>query len=290
VAVDDPSTSTTTSGDDDGGVIDAGPGPAVTSASPSTSGQMADEGPIDGTASSTGPWVDFIAPPDFIDSFECSTFEQDCPRGQKCTVWANDGGPVWNATRCVDVAPDPAQAGEPCTAEGSGVTGVDDCDVGTMCFNVDEDLHGECFEFCMGSVQAPVCPADHTCPIGGDGVLALCIGTCDPLLPSCDAGYGCVSVYSDFVCVPDASGDDGAPGDPCNFINDCDPGSACIDPAAHTTCAGGSGCCSPYCDHTLPDADMLCAALDPNQLCEPWFSPGSAPEGLENVGVCAIPP
>src|SRR5262245_13882487 len=31
-------------------------------------------------------------------SWECSLFEQDCPIGEKCNIYANDGGNAWNAT------------------------------------------------------------------------------------------------------------------------------------------------------------------------------------------------
>ena len=44
------------------------------------------------------------------------------------------------------------------------------------------------------------------------------------------------------------------------------------------------GCCLPYCDLDLPNT---C----PGQglQCVPWYEPGEAPPGLEDVGVCHLP-
>ncbi len=48
------------------------------------------------------------APPGFIPTHEgwgeCSPWAQNCPPGEKCTWWANDGGNAWNATRWRDGA------------------------------------------------------------------------------------------------------------------------------------------------------------------------------------------
>ncbi len=100
----------------------------------------------------------------------------DLPPVETCNIWANDGGNRWNATRCVPLAPDPAGPEEPCTAEGSGVSGFDDCDVASVCLvsNVDT-LEGTCMPMCIGSPEAPVCAdPERTCTIGGDSIPAFC--------------------------------------------------------------------------------------------------------------------
>ena len=55
-----------------------------------------------------------------LEPFDCDIWAQDCPEGEKCSAWANDGGGAWNATRCVPVDDDPDQVGEACNVEGSG--------------------------------------------------------------------------------------------------------------------------------------------------------------------------
>lgn len=125
----------------------------------------------------TGITSGFITDPDGGGvSIECSIWDQDCAKGEKCGPWANDGGDQHNATRCVPVAPDPMQPGEPCTAEGSGVSGIDDCALGVLCYDVWEDtLEGTCVAMCGGSENAPDCPFGSWCSISNDGVLALCL-------------------------------------------------------------------------------------------------------------------
>ncbi len=53
----------------------------------------------------------------------CDVFKQDCPEGEKCSAYADDGGTSWNASKCVPVNGD-GQPGEPCTVEGSALRTV----------------------------------------------------------------------------------------------------------------------------------------------------------------------
>ena len=109
-------------------------------------------------------------------SFECDLFAQDCPAGEKCMPWANDGGPDLNATRCSPVSPDPGAPGDPCTVEGSAVSGIDDCDIGTMCWDVDRSGQGTCIAMCTGSADAPLCDgADAWCYMANDGAISVCL-------------------------------------------------------------------------------------------------------------------
>ena len=83
----------------------------------------------------------------------CSSWEQDCPPGQKCNVWAKDGANAWNATKCVPVEPDADEAGEPCRVTESGVSGLDSCQLGAVCWDVDPvTMLGRCVDFCTAGL------------------------------------------------------------------------------------------------------------------------------------------
>ncbi len=219
-------------------------------------------------------------------SFACGYFAQDCPRGQKCVPCSDDGGGHFYATCCVDIVETPAGVGETCTLTGPWGSGEDSCDFGLLCWSI-QDGSGECVTMCGGSADALVCPDKQYCATSGSGEYALCFPTCDPLTQTCDAGEGCYPIHDSFSCAPDASGRSGAHGDPCRFVNSCSPGSFCIGAEAHSACDNPLGCCAMVCDTTDPKADAMCAGLDPAQRCESWFVQGMAPEGYEDVGVCA---
>lgn len=218
---------------------------------------------------------------------ECSVWLQDCPDGEKCMPWAKDGGNSWNAAKCSPVDGTPGQEGDKCTVEGSAVSGIDSCDVGLLCWFVDNmTLEGTCISMCKNE-DSPTCPPDQLCDISNEGVLILCLHTCDPVVVDCPMGQICFpSSMGLFICDFDASGDMGAYGDPCEFINVCDPGLFCADPATVPDCQAG-GCCSEFCDINMPNT---CSGKDGGQECVPWYDMGMAPPGLEHVGGCAIPP
>lgn len=221
--------------------------------------------------------------------FGCDLWGQDCAPGEKCMPWANDGGSSWNGSRCSPVDAAPGQPGDTCMVEGSGVSGVDSCDIGSMCWNVDEENAGVCVSLCQGSIDAPLCdnPAD-VCIVANDGALPLCLPQCDPLL-GCPDGEGCYPGADGFVCVPDASGPDlGAYGDACEYANACDPGLFC---GASTIVPGctGTGCCTDYCDLSDAEPSANCGGVAGGQECVSAFEEGQALPGLEDVGMCAIP-
>lgn len=224
---------------------------------------------------------------DLPPQIECDPYLQDCPDGQKCNPWANDGGSSWNALRCVPVDTNPDQPGDTCTVQGSGVSGIDSCDVASMCWYFDaETSEGTCVAMCTGSAMDPDCNDPMaSCVISNEGVLNLCLPSCDPLLQDCPENQGCYSVFGPFACAPDASGESfGSPGDPCEFINSCDPGNTCVDSDEFgPACVGASGCCSPFCDVSDPSCSM------PSHECVPFFDEGTAPAGLEDVGSCRLP-
>ncbi len=277
--------------DDDGGGTTTGtPDPTATTTDPTatTTDPTATTG-VDTTDSDTEETTGmaFITDPDGGNiGDECDVWTDDCPKGEKCMPWANDGGNSWNATRCSPIDANPGQVGDACMVEGSGVSGVDSCDARSMCYYVDpETAEGICVGFCDGTPQAPTCDTGFICTIVNDGVLTLCRPECDPLLQNCDGSAACLPANGSdgFTCIIDASGEDaGAFGDPCEFINACDPGLFCANAEIVPGCEG-TGCCSTFCDVTEPDC------LDASQECLPWFEEGATPPGLEDVGFCGIP-
>ena len=220
---------------------------------------------------------------------ECDGLQQldpECRPGQKCTI----NGSL-SVTHCVDIAREPRGLYEPCTAMGPGFSGNDDCDLGLLCWDVDEQGHGTCTGLCDGDFNSCVCadPFAHLV-FCQDCAVGLCLPDCDPLLQDCSGTDLCIS-YLDrtrFTCVLDASGDAGQANDPCEFENSCDKGLLCL-PATEATSAcppGPTGCCQPFCD--LGD---MSPCPNPDQQCVPWFDPmDNIPPNLENLGICKLPP
>jgi len=196
--------------------------------------------------------------------------------------WDNGkANPGWNATRCSPIAEDPDAVGEPCTAEESATSGVDSCEAGAMCWGVDDELNGYCNPLCGGSLEDLTCPDEYACSVSSSSVVAVCLETCSPLGDDCDQPeLACFAINNEFGCIVPGRGQ---PGDACDFINDCDPQSACIG-APSPSCESDS-CCAAWCDLDN-GGSAACMALDPATDCVPWFTEGEAPDGLENVGVC----
>lgn len=131
--------------------------------------------------------IGFIESPDGGGAaFECDLFAQDCPEGEKCMPWANDGGDHWNATRCSPIEPDAGVSGDECTADGSGVSGLDDCELGALCWDVDDMNMGTCAEMCVGDALDPICPPNTWCFSNESGGPNVCLA--DDL---CEADGAC---------------------------------------------------------------------------------------------------
>lgn len=279
----DPSASGSSSESSGGGGDDVTP---VTSAesSGSTTAPAEDSGEDDEGGT-------FIIKPDGGGVFDCDLWSQDCEEGEKCMPYANDGGNAWNAARCSPLDATPAQVGDPCTVEGSGVSGIDNCELDSMCWNVDPETNqGTCVSFCDGTEASPICDDPQTsCNILNDGALILCLPNCDPLLMSCNEGEACYPANDVFSCVPDAGGETGAFGEPCEYLNVCDPGLFCAAADGVPGCQGSTGCCTPYCDTSEPDASANCPGAAGGQECVPWYEENQAPPGYETVGACVIP-
>jgi hypothetical protein len=227
---------------------------------------------------------------DDIGGGECSLWDQDCGTGEKCMPWANDGGNAWNSSRCTPLDSAPGQPGDPCTVEGSGVTGIDSCATGSMCWNTDEQNNGTCAPLCTGSEGAPLCDdITTTCIIANDGFLPLCLPACDPLSQNCLDGEACYPSENGFVCAPDASGPDlGAYGDACEFTNACDASLLCAGAGAVPGCESAR-CCTSYCDISEPEPGADCEGVAGGQECVSAFPEGMVLPGYEDVGFCAIP-
>ncbi len=266
----------------------SGGGGGTSSASSGTTAP--DPGPADGTAETgptdTSPTMSagsFVTDPDLSASDDCDLFVQDCPAGYKCMPWASDGG-TWNATRCSPVADNPAQVDEPCTVEGNAVSGLDDCELGSMCWDVDPETNeGVCVPMCIGDSANPSCDdPGRFCAISGDALLILCLPRCNPLVQDCPEGQACYPVQEELGCSFYA-GDEGFPGAPCEFINACEPGTYCAHAYLVPGCEGASGCCSPFC--SLADPEPPC--LD-GQTCVPFYAEVNEVPGFDDVGVCAV--
>ena len=273
----------------DSGADSGTPPPPITTTS--SSGGLATVGEDDSTSEDDG--IDFIAMPDNPGcprrrgqhvakvTFECSPWEQDCCPTEQCVPWANDGSDSFNASRCSPVAEDPAAVGEPCVAVGSAVSGLDDCELGAICWNVDPDtLEGRCVAQCTGDPSAPECPADLVCAIAADEKLAVCLPPCDPLSGDCPLATSCFNYGGQFVCttLPESA----AEGESCEPINACDPGLTCV--GGDTIDCKESPCCTPLCD--LVDGDPACPDAAMGQVCTPWDEVGVPPEGFGNLGAC----
>ena len=125
---DDAPMQTTTASSDDG-VSSTSGSPVTTTNAPSdttstTTATTGGSGSSGGGQDSGNTGVVFLQEPDFCcDPFECNLFEQDCPVGEKCMPYADDGGGSWNSTTCSPVMENPGQRGDECSVEGSGGIG-----------------------------------------------------------------------------------------------------------------------------------------------------------------------
>ena len=280
----DTTTPTTSSTDSAGTTSAAATDPTTTT--PTSSSTASTAGTTGGTAMCA--LLDCDGSTSGFPGIECDLWEQNCPEGQKCMPWANDGSNARNATKCTDVMLNAGKPGDECTAEGNGVSGVDSCEKAAMCWNISQQTgKGTCIGFCMGPQEAPTCPGGTHCFVSGSGVLILCLPDCDPLAPDCPNMELCIPgpMGDGFVCVLDDSGDMGQQNDPCDVPNACDSGLACFPPDFASECDPmAPGCCLPFCDLTNPTCTNQGAA------CIGWYEPGMAPPGFENVGICRLPP
>ncbi|MBV1860198.1 MAG: hypothetical protein KUG77_17425 [Nannocystaceae bacterium] len=216
----------------------------------------------------------------------CTVWEDDgwCPRGEACRPFANDGGRTWNANRCSPIADDPDLIGDPCVVEDSAVSGFDSCEARSMCLGVDpKSLQGTCVAYCDGTEGAPVC-ADPTttCAVGNDGVVAVCLPSCDPMLQNCGKGEICTGNWGEparfFCMLPSVPYFNAAGVQPAA----CDQGNVGVSPELVDGCLKGEPCCTSFCDPSLPDSCM--DGLE----CTLWTAEGMCP-GICDEAICLSP-
>jgi hypothetical protein len=246
-----------------------------TSEDDTTEDEETDEGSgttVDDDSTSSG----FVMEMDGPGANSCDPWAQDCPEGEKCAAWAMSD--TWDSNKCVPVMGDGVE-GDECTYDGA-VAGTDTCSVGHMCYYTNAEGIGTCIPQCTGSPDDGQCPDGFNCSISNNGSLILCVYDCNPLLQDCQpAETGCFWDGALFNCDPAG---DIPEGEPCGYINDCSPGQVCLDAAALPAC-NGSACCAAFCD--LMDPVCLIQGTE----CISFFDEGTAPPGLENVGMCALP-
>lgn len=145
-----------------------------------------------------------IAPDGGTSPLECDVWAQDCPKGEKCSPYSTQGDGTFDGSHCTPIAPDGPAVGEPCTAEGNGFSGIDDCEQGAMCFDVDEMNAGICVALCQGAPGNPLCEDPATaCAVFNPNVFAVCLTSCDILMDECPEGDVCMTVGDVDVCVSD---------------------------------------------------------------------------------------
>jgi hypothetical protein len=287
-------TSAAEAGDTTGAVTDGGSDTGAPTSGPGTSGATGTGTTTDAVVteggSDSGDTCNFLCPTTGgEDSLgpQCDVFNQDCPEGEKCAAFIEGGENAWNATKCVPITGE-GVPGDACTAEGGGGTGLDDCQKGAFCWDVDMENKGICVELCGGSEAAPTCSdeAMFNCVVVNEGVLNLCLPGCDPLVQNCPGDDLCITSADSFVCAPDASGAEGQAFDACEYANVCDKGLLCLTPSSAIECdANAGGCCLPMCD--LSDPNVVCPGQ--GQKCVSIYEAGMAPPEFENVGYCVIP-
>lgn len=222
---------------------------------------------------------------------QCNLFLQDCPQDQKCTAWNEDGGIFPNGTRCVPVDPNPVGPGDDCVVPGQFGDGIDNCDKGSLCLDLENQGKATCVAYCTGSMDDPMCPKPtDRCSFLFEPTVPVCFTGCDPLIQNCPSGETCVPNEAAlgapyFVCMPRVYPDiPGKYGDSCYALSGCDPGNLCIF-AENLPMCKTVYCCSVWCDLTAVEP---CNQFDPTLSCVPWFEPGGATPGYENVGICGI--
>ncbi len=243
------------------------------------------------TGTSTGTSTGASTGDDTGLSPRCDPLLQDCPAGFKCTgVKPTLEGP-YTGTACVpDNANGGSSPGSICINAGDG---TDTCGPDSMCVQFGSG-EGACVAFCTGSPDTLACadPQQVCARTDTQWSLFLCVPPCDPLAYDCpdlDFGSGvmvCAPATIGFGCVLRGHLGGSPFAAPCINHRDCTAAAHCAPPGYVPGCAAASGCCDVYCDTSEPAPCPLAAE---GQACIPYYAPGEAPPGLENVGVCAVP-
>ena len=175
------------------------------SSGPDPSAEATDSGTVPDESSGTGTTGPLE--PELPDA-ACDIYMQDCPTGEKCTLWADDGSGTPNALRCAPVT-DNKQYGDQCFVDAIA-SGLDDCALGLYC-QVDDptvDTVGHCAVFCKGASGMSDCEnPDDACGLLYGGVAPFCLPACDPEKDACPEGESCrEQLIGPTVCVGDGWG------------------------------------------------------------------------------------
>lgn len=209
----------------------------------------------------------------------CNVWLQDCPAGEKCRAYSPTHS-WWTTIGCVFEDPIAAKVGEPCERSGGIYAGLDSCERGAVCWDVDPLTNlGTCAALCDGAPHDPICPEGSACVLVDPMRAAFCLEPCDPLAPDpCTPGYVCTLVADALACLP-AQAAPAAVAEPCERPSDCAAGLACV-PGERLPACVGAACCTPFCE--LEQLGAGCPAQAPS--CAPALS--DAPPGSAHVGVC----
>lgn len=294
--------STSESGDGDGDGSDGGsgdtmPGDSTSGGGGGTSGGSDGSGGGGTTGDPDGMETEgsFVQAPDGGGAnIMCDVLAQDCPEGQKCNPASLDGDGIPEATRCVDIAGNAGAPGDDCNWTGQLFSGVDDCDIGTMCFparleDAVPDGPGFCINLCSGSADAPMCASpDEVCEMANDGALPWCLELCDPLANECRDGNNCFPIADGrFLCK--LIGQPGEYADECGISNSCNKGLLCASAEVVPGCTSAS-CCTEVCSLSDPAGDGQCSGQDGGQVCTPAYADAAqTPPGYEDLGFCLVP-
>lgn len=236
---------------------------------------------------------------------ECNPWCQDCSDDEKC-VAVDSFGPEfphpqlpWMA-ECVPIPDDADGVGESCFTTDAR---VDSCVKGSRCTGWDPLLMSTtCHPLCSGTPSDPICDEETTrCLLSDNNVLAVCREVCDPFAqdcpsatdqcilnsPDCD-GQACwpMNRRDTFYCGLQSGSNVSGYAGGCTSQLDCDHGLGCLSGAAVVGCVETS-CCTPYCD--VNDDGFSCPDSEDGMICTLAFSPGTAPPGMEHVGMCRLP-
>lgn len=264
-------------GDDDGTPVDSGSGgdagPGTTDAGP---GDM-DAGRRDAGGRDAGA----IAA-------ECDPYTPgSCPDGQKCSVVLHGAGSD-TATIAFECVPSPVRPrgdGVLCPRfgidanDGSSATDTDtdltdDCQQGLFCFTDATGRFNRCQQLC--GADGITCPDRNFClTLNSDPPFGTCrrASDCDPVFQTgCRPGEGCYLIGSTTgdllgTCFTFSAedGGTGAPGDPCMYIDTCQPGSQCYPEILGDGGVGMDRRCRPFCatgPTVRPDAGPSDAGTD----------------------------
>lgn len=202
----------------------------------------------------------------------CDVWSQDCPDGEKCVVFDGDGAPYLEGCvsfRCSPLAVDPVPPGDTCHIEDGPWSGLDDCEIGAFCWDVDPDtLEGTCVGNCQNSEADPLCDDGLTCFHGYDGAITACVPGCDALAPECgDAAVCATTDGAPSVCLPESLPIPIDQSTTCEHDVGCGDGFACIDAERVPGCEDPGSCCTRLCDPAAPACEgeaSVCTPLGAN--------------------------